>query len=92
MWSDRGQFWQLLFQNSRVYNQSFSDVFSGYRNGKLGQEGLKGNVRITGAEICVSQSNSKLSMPSCQKRSESTVTGQTKRAFVASRKMSDDKD
>ena len=56
MWSDRGQFWQLLFQNSRVYNQSFSDVFRGYRNGKLGQDGIKGNVRITGAEICVSQS------------------------------------
>ena len=87
MWSDRGQFWQLLFQNSRVYNQNFSDVFRGYRNGKLGQMS-----ELLGQKYASHNQNSKLSIPSCQKRSEKTVTGQTKRAFVASRKMSDHKD
>ena len=47
---------------------------------------------LLGQKYASHNQNSKLSIPSCQKRSESTVTGQTKRAFVASRKMSDHKD
>ena len=47
---------------------------------------------LLGQKYASHNQNSKLSIPSCQKRSEKTVTGQTKRAFVASRKMSDHKD